>query len=537
MLQPTTAGVRVTKKIQRNDGGSVAVVVSEVMKTSMPLTQIRIADGIEAPFCETLEDFYALSSRLTIRRLLADYLDQKVLLVSEVLHCADEADKLLAVLPLMKSAVMTAAGSHARLTGRDGAASRNTLNKRVEEMAARARTARSSYQRNYKSRQAFGPLVERFGKASSKPGEKRMPIRRFALRARPCRLHRTAGCARLDGQAVPADRLALRAAGRLCHRGAGRADRRPVRLQRRYPRVVRPRCRSQPAAVPAVRRRQGGRNLTPADLAARQPAGTRPPVRRRPPAPGPAGGPAAYSDPAQRRQGFGARHQGVVLHDAAGAAGDRKGRGRRAGNGRGADVAPCPHAGAGRAGRPEGGDGPAAGPDGRAGPQDQLYPGPGPFADVPAPAPPDAGSARRHGRQAKADQQLRRQRVAPRPEDEGAEQYPRAAQRRPASRRYPVEAAAHGRDGLHRLPDRKPHPGEDRQSGFEPAPAGHQAGAALHPGPADPRPAAGHGPQPAVGAGGAQRFRDAGRQRHRRSGGAQARAGVPAGTAGRRAAA
>ena len=156
MLQPTTAGVRVTKKIQRNDGGSVAVVVSEVMKTSMPLTQIRIADGIEAPFCETLEDFYALSSRLTIRRLLADYLDQKVLLVSEVLHCADEADKLLAVLPLMKSAIMTAAGSHARLTGRDGAASRNTLNKRVEEMAARARAARSGYQRNYKSRQAFG---------------------------------------------------------------------------------------------------------------------------------------------------------------------------------------------------------------------------------------------------------------------------------------------------------------------------------------------------------------------------------------------
>ena len=131
MLQPTIAGVRVTKKIQRNDGGSVDVVVSEVMKTSMPLTQIRIADGIEAPFCATLEDFYALSSRLTIRRLLADYLDQKVLLVSEVLHCADEADKLLAVVPLMKSAVMTAAGSHARLTGRDGAASRNTFNKRV----------------------------------------------------------------------------------------------------------------------------------------------------------------------------------------------------------------------------------------------------------------------------------------------------------------------------------------------------------------------------------------------------------------------
>ena len=45
---------------------------------------------------------------------------------------------------------------------------------------------------------------------------------------------------------------------------------------------------------------------------------------------------------------------------------------------------------------------------GGAGPQDQLYPGLGPFADVPAPAPPDAGSARRHGRQAKADQQLRR---------------------------------------------------------------------------------------------------------------------------------
>jgi hypothetical protein len=172
MLQPTTAGVRVTKKIQRNDGGSVGVVVSEVMKTSMPLTQIRIADGIDAPFCETLEDFYALSSRLTIRRLLADYLDQKVLLVSEVLHCAEEADKLLAVIPLMKSAVTTAAGSHARLTGRDGASSRNTLNKRVDEMAVRARTARSSYQRNYKSRQAFGPLVERFGKAAHKTGDK-----------------------------------------------------------------------------------------------------------------------------------------------------------------------------------------------------------------------------------------------------------------------------------------------------------------------------------------------------------------------------
>jgi hypothetical protein len=176
MLQPTTAGVRVTKKIQRNDGGSVAVVVSEVMKTSMPLTQIRIADGIEAPFCETLEDFYALSSRLTIRRLLADYLDQKVLMVSEVLHCADEADKLLGVIPLMKSAVMTAAGSHARLTGRDGAASRNSLNKRVEEMAARARTARSSYQRNYKARQAFAPLVAKFGKSSGKSGGSRFAL-------------------------------------------------------------------------------------------------------------------------------------------------------------------------------------------------------------------------------------------------------------------------------------------------------------------------------------------------------------------------
>lgn len=175
MLQPTTAGVRVTKKIQRNDGGSVAVVVSEVMKTSMPLTQIRIADGIEAPFCETLEDFYALSSRLTIRRLLADYLDQKVLMVSEVLHCADEADKLLGSL-LMKSAVMTAAGSHARLTGRDGAASRNSLNKRVEEMAARARTARSSYQRNYKARQAFAPLVAKFGKTSGKSGGSRFAL-------------------------------------------------------------------------------------------------------------------------------------------------------------------------------------------------------------------------------------------------------------------------------------------------------------------------------------------------------------------------
>ena len=112
MLQPTTAGVRITKKILRQDGGSVGVVVSEVMKTTMPLTQVRIADGIEAPFCESLEDYYELSSRLTIRRLLSDYLDQKTLLVSEVLHCADEADKLLAVIPLMKSAVTTAAASH-----------------------------------------------------------------------------------------------------------------------------------------------------------------------------------------------------------------------------------------------------------------------------------------------------------------------------------------------------------------------------------------------------------------------------------------
>ena len=292
--------------------------------------------------------------------------------------------------------------------------------------------------------------------------------RRLALRPRPCRLHGTAGCPRLDGQAVAADRLALRTAQRLRGHGAGRADRRPVRLQRGDPRVVRPRCRSQPSAVPAVRRHQGGRDVGPADAPARQPAGTRPPVRRRPAAPGPAGGIAAYPDPAQRRQGFRPRHQGVVLHDAAGAAGDREGRGRRAGNGRGADHAPFPHAGTGRADRPEGGDGPAAGADGRAGAQDQLHPGPGPFAAVTASAPPDAGGAGRHGRQAAPDQQLRRQRIAPGPEDEGAEQHPRPAQRRPASRRYPVEADAHGRDGLHRLPDRKPHPGEDRQPGSEP---------------------------------------------------------------------
>ncbi|WP_158047614.1 serine/threonine-protein kinase [Skermanella pratensis] len=169
MLQPTTAGVRITKKILRQDGGSVGVVVSEVMKTSMPLTQVRIADGIEAPFCESLENYYELSSRLTIRRLLADYLDQKMLLVSEVLHCADEADKLLAVIPLIKSAVTTAAGSHARLTGGDAAGARNALNRRIDEMAARARAARGTYQRNFKSRQAFAPLAERFGKAG--PGD------------------------------------------------------------------------------------------------------------------------------------------------------------------------------------------------------------------------------------------------------------------------------------------------------------------------------------------------------------------------------
>jgi hypothetical protein len=163
LLLPTTPGVRIVRNSRRPDGNGVSMVIFEQLKTTSTVTHIRVADGTGAPVCESLEDFYGLSSRLAIRRLIADYLDQKILTVSEVLYNAHELDRLLAVTPLVNSAMVSAAAGHARLTGRDPPAVRNALSKRVDEIAARARAARPTYQRNFKTRQPYMPLVERFG--------------------------------------------------------------------------------------------------------------------------------------------------------------------------------------------------------------------------------------------------------------------------------------------------------------------------------------------------------------------------------------
>lgn len=83
----TSDGCRVVQDRLGPDGLHRERVIFEKIITDIPEKPVRIVPVEETNLCTSVEDVYCLESRMVIARMLKKYLDQQVLIPSELLYC------------------------------------------------------------------------------------------------------------------------------------------------------------------------------------------------------------------------------------------------------------------------------------------------------------------------------------------------------------------------------------------------------------------------------------------------------------------
>lgn len=151
-------GVRIVRNWERSDGSVTESVLFEKMK-DVEEEEARIVAIDEAPVCEKPADYYGLSSRMTVNRLLRRYFDQAILTPTELMHNYRQIKKVQELDSLYPSAIDRVATVQTRDGDGDSRQRRDELFRTFDQMAARAREAERK--RLPQLGGDFGELVER----------------------------------------------------------------------------------------------------------------------------------------------------------------------------------------------------------------------------------------------------------------------------------------------------------------------------------------------------------------------------------------
>lgn len=133
-------GVRIVRNWQRSDGILTENVVFEEKRT-VDAGPVRIVPIETAPICHKPPQYYQLEARLTIGRLLRNYLEKLVLTPTELLHSYKELRRVQEADTMFPAAVDRVATIQARQERADSRVRRDELYHTIDQMTARARRA------------------------------------------------------------------------------------------------------------------------------------------------------------------------------------------------------------------------------------------------------------------------------------------------------------------------------------------------------------------------------------------------------------
>ncbi|MBF0374144.1 MAG: hypothetical protein HQL39_12090 [Alphaproteobacteria bacterium] len=133
-------GVRVVRNWERSDGSVTESVIFEKLKEAEE-EDARIVAIDEAPVCQQPNDYYALSSRMTVNRLLRRYFDQAILTPTELMHNYRQIKKVQELDSLYPSAIDRVATLQTSDGAGDSRQRRDELFRTFDQMASRAREA------------------------------------------------------------------------------------------------------------------------------------------------------------------------------------------------------------------------------------------------------------------------------------------------------------------------------------------------------------------------------------------------------------
>lgn len=140
-ILPRHDGVRIVREFNRPGGqGTVETVIFTEMRLRSR-RPIAISPIEEAPVCTAAQQYLGPDSRQTISRLLRQYLEEKGLTASELLHNAGEMKRVMNFEALLPNAVSRVASIQSKATGEDVRNRRDDIYARIEELRTRAERA------------------------------------------------------------------------------------------------------------------------------------------------------------------------------------------------------------------------------------------------------------------------------------------------------------------------------------------------------------------------------------------------------------
>lgn len=133
-------GIRIVRNWKRADGNTVENTIHEEVRQAGKDEPARIVPIEDSPVCQEPQEFYALEARMTINRLLRNYLEKVFLTPTELMHNYKELKRLQDG-DIFPSAVDRVATLQAKVTGEDSKSRKDTIFKNIDAMAARAKRA------------------------------------------------------------------------------------------------------------------------------------------------------------------------------------------------------------------------------------------------------------------------------------------------------------------------------------------------------------------------------------------------------------
>ncbi|WP_252181039.1 hypothetical protein [Azospirillum sp. B4] len=141
-LLPTRTGVRIIREfIRPGRGGETVDTIIYTEYRQEPKRAIAPVPVEEAHYCQVPQEFLSFDSRVLISRVLRQYLDEKGVTASELLHNAGEAKRVLNFEALVPNAVTRVATLQSRESGEDSRARRDVILGVLEQLRQRAEKA------------------------------------------------------------------------------------------------------------------------------------------------------------------------------------------------------------------------------------------------------------------------------------------------------------------------------------------------------------------------------------------------------------
>ncbi|HEY0834046.1 MAG TPA: hypothetical protein VGE72_09085 [Azospirillum sp.] len=152
-------GYRIVRDWQRPDGRHVETELCTEFRTQSNAITITPIDE-PPPVCRTVDQYYAVESRMVMNRLLRTYVERLVVTPTEIMHNYPELKRLLDKDSLVPTAVGRVSAMQAEKTGQDGRERRDEMHRIVDAVTERARKASARQDLPDLAKTGFGAAYE-----------------------------------------------------------------------------------------------------------------------------------------------------------------------------------------------------------------------------------------------------------------------------------------------------------------------------------------------------------------------------------------